>query len=77
LTEGVCRDQQRHVQSVLRGDYDNDGYFGVIYTTDRSDNIHEEWAWEKANPNWGVEVAPVFGRDCVKLSDDAHEVRCL
>lgn len=68
LTEGVCRDQQRHVQSVLRGDYDNDGYFGIIYTTDKSDSPHDERAWQKANPNWGVSVLVESMRSAYKLA---------
>lgn len=67
-TEGsICLEQRNYVLRVLEGVFDDDTYFGVIFTLDgydaaESDDSAEkdDWKdrenWIKANPNLGVSV---------------------
>lgn len=67
ILHGVCIEQQETVKSILNGTFENDAYFGIIYTLDKEDLINdegnrdltllrEERLWKKANPNYGVSV---------------------
>jgi phage terminase large subunit-like protein len=55
-TEGVCKDQESHVQDILNRTTDDDAYFGIVYTIDKDDDIADPATWAKANPNFGVSV---------------------
>ena len=55
-TEGICRDLEGHVQTVLEQTVEDDSYFGIIYTIDKGDAIDDPRSWAKANPNFGESV---------------------
>lgn len=53
---GICFEQRKHVVALLEGrdGYQDDAYFGIIYTTDAGDDPFEPKTWYKANPNLGI-----------------------
>ena len=53
---GICYEQRTYVVKVLEGVFEDDRYFGVIYTLDDSDDWTDPAVWPKANPNYGVSV---------------------
>jgi len=52
---GVCWKQREFVINMLRGNkgYDDDKYFGMIFTLDEGDDYRDRRMWKKANPNLG------------------------
>lgn len=53
---GVCYQQYEYVQKLLDGVFEDESFFGIIYTVDEDDEWSDESSWIKANPNWGVSV---------------------
>lgn len=53
---GICYEQRTYVVKVLEGVFEDDRYFGVIYTLDDTDDWTDPAVWPKANPNYGVSV---------------------
>ena len=53
---GICYEQRTYVVKVLEGVFDDERYFGVIYTLDDDDDWVDPAVWPKANPNYGVSV---------------------
>ena len=53
---GICYEQRTYVVKVLEGVFDDERYFGVIYTIDDADDWTDPAVWPKANPNYGVSV---------------------
>jgi phage terminase large subunit-like protein len=53
---GICYEQRTYVVKVLEGVFEDERYFGVIYTLDESDDWTDPAVWPKANPNYGVSV---------------------
>lgn len=43
---------------ILKGILTQEDTFAIIYTPDETDDWHEEEAWKKANPNYGISVIP-------------------
>ncbi len=62
---GVFAEQVSYAQQVLRGQHQDESYFGIIYTIDAEDDWTQPETWHKANPNLGVSV---FEKDM--------EIRC-
>lgn len=59
-TAGPCYALRNEVTQVLDGVLPGDSIFGIIYTIDESDRWTTEAALRKANPNYGISVAPAF-----------------
>jgi phage terminase large subunit-like protein len=57
-TAGPCYALQQDVEGLLRGLYEDDTRFGVVYGIDEEDDWTTEEALKKANPNWGVSIIP-------------------
>jgi len=55
---GICYDLRSYVTKLLDGVFDDDTFFGIIYTIDEGDDWTTQEAWQKANPNYGVSVLP-------------------
>lgn len=55
---GICYEQRTYVVKVLEGVFEDERYFGVIYTLDDDDDWTDPAVWPKANPNYGVSVLP-------------------
>ena len=53
---GAFPEQVGYLQEILAKRYDDDSYFGVIYTLDKSDDWTLRASWYKANPNLGVSI---------------------
>jgi phage terminase large subunit-like protein len=53
---GICYEQHNYIEQILTGRYEDDRYFGIIYTIDPEDDWTSEDAARKANPNYGVSV---------------------
>ena len=45
-------------QKILEGVYEDDTFFCILYTLDKTDKWTDETKWIKANPNLGVSVKP-------------------
>jgi phage terminase large subunit-like protein len=55
---GICYEQRTYVVKVLERVFDDERYFGVVYTIDDDDDWTDPAVWPKANPNYGVSVLP-------------------
>lgn len=55
-TLSACMEQNHYVMDILNNEVDDPSYFGIIYTLDDENEIEDESAWIKANPNLGVSV---------------------
>lgn len=53
---GICYEQRIHVTKVLENVFEDDSFFGIIYTIDDGDDWADEATWAKANPNYGISV---------------------
>lgn len=52
--DGPCFEKRRQCINVLKGTYDNEQLFAIIYTVDEDDDWTDISVWRKANPNLGV-----------------------
>jgi phage terminase large subunit-like protein len=55
---GICYEQRIHVTKILDCKFEDDSFFGIIYTIDAEDDWTDPAVWAKANPNYGVSVMP-------------------
>ena len=51
-----CFEQRDYALKVLEQVFDDDSFFGVVFTMDEGDDWSDERNWIKANPNLGVSV---------------------
>jgi phage terminase large subunit-like protein len=56
--QGVCYEKHEYTRKVLEGwkdgSFEDDTWFGIIFTLDDGDDWRDESCWSKANPNLGV-----------------------
>ena len=57
--DGVGHDLSVYTKKICSGGYEDDQFFGVVYTIDEGDDIFSERTWRKANPNFGISVDPI------------------
>lgn len=55
---GICYEVRTYLTKLLDGVFEDDSFFGIIYTVDDGDDWTEPATWIKANPCWGVSVMP-------------------
>ena len=55
---GICYELRSYLTKILQGIFEDDTFFGVIYTIDEDDDYFDPATWAKANPNYGVSVRP-------------------
>lgn len=57
---GICYEQRTYVTKILDHVFEDDSYFGIIYTIDEEDgdDWRDEASWRKANPNFGISIYP-------------------
>lgn len=67
---GICYEQRDYVSKILDRVFEDDTYFGIIYSLDEGDEWNSEQAWRKANPNYGVSVLP---EDIARLAHKAAQ----
>jgi len=54
---GPCYEKRIEVQKILRGVFEDERTFGVIYSLDEGDDWRAPEMWAKANPNLGVSLS--------------------
>ncbi|NCG54068.1 terminase TerL endonuclease subunit [Serratia fonticola] len=56
--EGICYELRDYAIKVLQGaatgQFDDDTFFGIIFTLDKEDDPFDEKVWQKANPGLGI-----------------------
>lgn len=60
--QGVCWNTRKRLVAVLKGDTQEDSFFGLIYTLDAEESkekriAHDPSRWLKANPMWGITLS--------------------
>ena len=58
-TSGICYELRTYLTRILKGDIEDDAFFGIIYTLDKDDDWTDRNLWRKANPNYNVSVYPM------------------
>ncbi|MET0154756.1 MAG: terminase TerL endonuclease subunit [Rickettsiales bacterium] len=58
--KGVCYEQREYLTRILEGVFEDETFFGIIYTIDDGDDWTGEEALRKANPNYGVAIDPEY-----------------
>ena len=56
--DSVGYSQSEYAKRLLKGEFEDDTFFAIVYCLDEKDDIWLEENWKKANPNWGVSVDP-------------------
>lgn len=67
---GICYEQRDYVSKVLEQTFDDETYFGVIFSLDEGDEWNCEASWRKSNPNYGISVIP---EDIARLAHKAAQ----
>ena len=49
---GICYDRRTYLTKLLDGVFEDDSFFGCIWTIDDEDDWTDPESWIKANPNW-------------------------
>lgn len=57
---GICYELHTYVKKILEEVFQDDSFFGLIYTIDDDDDWTSEIAFKKANPNYGISVEPKY-----------------
>lgn len=57
---GICYELQMDLEKILKQEYDDEGFFGLIYTIDKEDDFRDKNCWIKANPNLGVSLSEEY-----------------
>jgi phage terminase large subunit-like protein len=50
----ICFQHHDYSEKVLEGTFENDAWFGIMFTLDADDDWEDEAVWVKSNPNLGV-----------------------
>lgn len=53
ILTGICVEIRTYLVKVLRGEIEDDSFFGVVYTIDEGDDPFDSAVWFKANPSLG------------------------
>jgi len=67
---GICYELRTYVVKLMQKVFEDETFFGMIYTLDKDDDPMDRNNWHKANPNYGVSVYPF---DMVRLAKKAME----
>lgn len=67
---GICYELRTYVVKLMQRIFEDETFFGVIYTLDEDDDPWDRKNWAKANPNYGVSVYPF---DMERLARKAQE----
>lgn len=70
----VCYEKHEYTRKVLEGwkdkSYEDDSWFGIIFTIDEDDDWRDEKVWIKANPNLGVSKNMDYMRSHAKYAKE-------
>lgn len=53
-TTGICFEQRRYLEAILKRTRDDEEYFGLIFEADDGDEPGDEKTWAKSNPSLGT-----------------------
>lgn len=53
---GICYELRDYLRKVLERVFNDESFFGIIYTIDEGDDPYSEAAFRKANPNYGISI---------------------
>lgn len=53
----ACYQEREYLVGILEGTFDDESYFGIIYTVDDENKWDDEIEWKKSNPNLGISVS--------------------
>lgn len=67
---GICYEQRDYVSKLLENTFQDETYFGIIFTIDEGDDWNTVEAWRKANPNYGISV---LEEDIARLAHKAAQ----
>lgn len=73
VPSGLCWEQLKRAEKLLRGIYAAPHEFAIIYTVDKpdKDRLYDEDVMMKANPMWGISVLPDNAREeALKAKND-------
>lgn len=66
----ICYEQRTYTKKLLEGVFEDDSYFGIIYTIDEGDDWTDPEVWEKANPNLGISINKEnFAAECLEAQN--------
>ncbi len=66
----ACYQEREYLVGVLEGTFDDESYFGIIYTVDDENKWDDEIEWQRANPNLNISVSLDDMRDmCLKAKN--------
>ena len=71
----IYYENRQYLQGLLEGKFDDDRWFGTIYTLDDDDDWLDEDVWIKANPNLGVSITLDYLRGEVKQAQEMKAKR--
>ncbi|WP_415258136.1 terminase large subunit [Thauera phenylacetica] len=66
ILDGICTEIRTYLVSVLKGQRQDDSFFGYIYTLDDGDDVFDERNWIKANPGLGRSKTLAYMRDMAR-----------
>ena len=66
ILDGICMEIRNYLISVLKGDREDDSFFGYVYTLDEGDDPFLEKNWYKANPGLGKSKNLSYMRDMAR-----------
>lgn len=66
ILDGICTEVRSYLISVLRGEREDDSFFGYVYTLDSGDDPFDEEVWVKANPGLGRSKTIDYMRDMAR-----------
>ena len=67
---GICYELRTYLTKILQKIFQDETFFGLIYTLDKGDDPFDRKVWAKSNPNYGVSVYPF---DMERLARKAEE----
>ena len=76
LKDGPCAKERKYCSDMLNNIVQNDNYFAMVFTLDKTDDWKNPAVWHKANPNLNVSVDLDFlkGKLIEALTDGSKEI---
>lgn len=53
---GICYELRDYLKKILERVFEDESFFGIIYTIDEGDDPYTEASFRKANPNYGISI---------------------
>lgn len=65
----ICWELHEYARRVRDGDIDDQSFLPILYYAEESDDWKSEKTWKKANPNYGVSLAPEYMKQQAKEAE--------